>query len=56
VDLVPSSRTVSGFKWSSPKGPPLVMQSGTICSAQIIERKQPPITLVIPVIKKFFGV
>jgi len=56
VDLVPSSRTVSGFDWSSPKGPPHEIQSGTICRAQIIERKQPPISLVIPKIRKFLGI
>ncbi len=56
VDLVPSSKTTSGFRWSSPGGPPLTIQSGTVCSAKIIERKQKPISLVIPKIKEFLGI
>jgi HlyD family secretion protein len=56
VDLVPSSKTTSGFRWSSPGGPPITIQSGTVCSAKIIERKQRPISLVIPKIKEFLGI
>ena len=56
VDLVPSSKTVSGFRWSSPKGPPMTIQSGTVCGAKIIERKQKPISLVIPKIREFLGI
>lgn len=56
VDLVPSSKTTSGFRWSSPAGPPIIIQSGTVCTAKIIERKQKPISLVIPAIRKFLDI
>ena len=56
VDLVPSSKTVSGFEWSSAEGPPITIQSGTICTANIIEKKQRPISLVIPLFREFIGI
>ncbi len=51
--LIPDATTVSGYKWSSPKGPPLQIQSGTFCFATITVTQQRPITLVIPILKKF---
>jgi len=48
TDLIPDPRTESGFKWSSPKGPPLKIQSGTICAVTITISEQSPISLVIP--------
>lgn len=53
ADLLPSDQTVSGFKWSSPDGPPLKIFSGTICSATVTVREQAPITLVIPLLKSY---
>jgi HlyD family secretion protein len=52
VDLVPSSKTPSGKKWSTSSGPPFAIQSGTVCTAEIVEKWQHPIALVIPYIKK----
>jgi HlyD family secretion protein len=52
VDLIPDEKTVSGFKWSSPAGPPIRLNTGTMCSASIIVEKRHPISLVIPVFKK----
>jgi HlyD family secretion protein len=45
----------SGFRWSSTKGPPVHVRSGTLCDAEIIVDKQRPISLVIPVLKKSLG-
>jgi HlyD family secretion protein len=47
--------SVSGFKWSSRKSPPLEMSSGTLCSGSVVVRERPPITLVVPLLKRFFG-
>jgi HlyD family secretion protein len=55
VDLIPSSKTESGFKWSSPKGPQLKLQTGTLCAGSIVVEEQPPIKLVIPTIRAFLG-
>lgn len=53
ADLLPSDKTVSGLKWSSPDGPPMKIFSGTICSATVTVREQAPITLVIPLLKSY---
>lgn len=50
----PSTR--SGFRWSSSKGPPFEIRSGTLCSARVITQEQRPITLVIPLLKELFGI
>jgi HlyD family secretion protein len=42
--------TPSGFLWSSGKGPILEITAGTLCSAQIVTRRERPITLVLPVL------
>ncbi len=52
VDLVPAEDTASGFRWSSPQGPPIKLNTGTMCAASIIVEKRRPISLVIPMLKK----
>lgn len=54
VSLTPDPGTESGFRWSSPKGPPVRISSGTVCSSKITVEEQPPINLVIPMLKKTF--
>ncbi len=49
-------KTVSGFKWSSSRGPERGIQSGTICSATITVASQRPAEMVLPVLKRFLGV
>ncbi|MBW7456649.1 NHLP bacteriocin system secretion protein [Paenibacillus sepulcri] len=51
VDLVPDPSTISGYKWSTPKGPPQLIDSGTFTSGSITIKRQKPITSVIPQIK-----
>lgn len=55
VDLVPTTKTVSGLAWSSKDGPPIAIQSGTICSASVIEKTQSPISFVIPWLRELAG-
>lgn len=50
------AQTKSGFLWSSSKGPPFEIRSGTLCTARVITQEQPPITLVIPLLKELFGI
>lgn len=50
---IPSPDTRSKYKWSSPKGPPVQIETGTICSAKVVVYQQPPITLAIPLLKKY---
>jgi len=54
VTLIPSSKSFSGYKWSSKDGPPVKIHSGTLCFSSIVVRNQPPITLVMPLLKKYF--
>jgi HlyD family secretion protein len=56
ADLIPSITTTSGYKWSSPKGPEVKIESGTLCSATITVRKDRPIGLVIPVLRNVMGI
>lgn len=56
VDLIPSSDTVSGYKWSSPRGPEQSIESGTLCSANITVKKQHPISLVIPMLQNYLDI
>ena len=51
-----ADRTVSGYKWSSPSGPPLGIFGGTMCTASIVTETRRPISYVIPFIKKSLGV
>lgn len=55
VDLTPDGETVSGYRWSSPEGPPIEIQSGTLSTASIIVDTRPPITLVVPLLRGFLG-
>ena len=56
VRLFPDPQTSSGYRWSSPLGPRVKLSSGTLVSAQIITRRQKPISLVIPSVKEMLGV
>jgi biotin carboxyl carrier protein len=56
ADLISDSTTASGYRWSSGKGPPMKLQSGTLCTGSIIIEEQRPVNLVIPWLKKsLFG-
>jgi HlyD family secretion protein len=56
AELEVEPQTFSGFRWSSSKGPTLKITHGTLASTQVIVLEQRPITLVIPLLKQFFGV
>ena len=53
VDLIPSSKTISSLQWTSSKGPPVEILNGTLCTASIIIKKDPPISFVMPLFKKY---
>ena len=55
-ELITDPATVSGYRWSSGKGPKMKLQSGTLCTGSIVVEEQPPVNLVIPYLKKsLFG-
>lgn len=53
--LQPDSSTFSGYAWSSSKGPPMKMSSGTTTTARATVEEVPPITFVLPFLRSFFG-
>ncbi len=56
ADLIYDKTTVSGFKWSTEKGPPITIQSGTFCDILITYKSERPINLVIPLLRKWSGI
>jgi HlyD family secretion protein len=53
--LEPDVTTTSGFRWSSPGGPPVKLSAGTIATAEIVTATRAPITLVIPILRQKLG-
>lgn len=56
ADLIYDKKTVSGFKWSTQKGPPLKILSGTFCDTLVTYKTERPINLVIPILRKWTGI
>lgn len=50
------STTFSGYEWSSSNGPETHIRSGTMCRATVTVKERRPIELVMPALKKLFGV
>src|SRR5208337_2937292 len=55
VTLERDPQTLSGYKWSSSKGPEIAISSGTLCTVQVITRHQPPVSLLFPFFKGQLG-
>ncbi len=55
IDLKVNTATPSGLAWTSASGPPTRITSGTIATANVVVKKDPPITLVVPFFRRFFG-
>ncbi|WP_035268531.1 NHLP bacteriocin system secretion protein [Desulfitibacter alkalitolerans] len=52
IDLIPDYNTESGYKWSSPEGPPMSIHSGTIVQGVVITGREKPIHKVMPFLKR----
>lgn len=48
AELSSTARSPSGYRWSSGRGPDIVLTSGTRCTAAVTTRSQRPIALVFP--------
>lgn len=53
VALVPDARTFSRYKWTSSNGPPVSIETGTLCTGSAIVKREPPVQLIIPLMKKY---
>jgi HlyD family secretion protein len=56
VTLLPDPASVSGYRWSSGSGPPLLLRSGTLAKVEVTVREQPPLSLVIPFLRNITGI
>lgn len=56
ADLLTEPSTESGYRWSSRKGPPVKIYSGTLCDGMVTVQKQRPINLLIPYIRETLGI
>ena len=56
ADLIAEPATESGYRWSSRKGPPVKIYSGTLCDGMVTVEKQRPINLLIPYIRETLGI
>ena len=48
-------QSLSGYKWSSSRGPGITITSGTLCTVQVITREQSPASLLFPFVKGKLG-
>ncbi len=55
VEMEEDANTISGFRWSAPRGAPLRLSIGTLCTGDIVTRKQRPISLVFPSVRETLG-
>jgi HlyD family secretion protein len=55
VTLERDPMSLSGYKWSSSRGPAITISSGTLCTVQVITRRQPPVSLLFPFFKGKLG-
>jgi HlyD family secretion protein len=55
ASLSPDGGTPSGYRWSSSKGPPTQVHSGTQARGSVVVEDKRPISYVLPVIKKSMG-
>jgi HlyD family secretion protein len=56
VQLERDQAAVSGYRWSSGTGPPIRLTTGTLVRAEVTTREQPPIDLVVPIMKRLSGI
>jgi len=56
VNLINDNITQSGYKWSTPQGPPLKIDSGTLCTGEVKVSQKRPISMVVPFLKKLLPI
>ncbi|MBU2974983.1 NHLP bacteriocin system secretion protein [Zobellia sp. B3R18] len=54
VEFEKDPDSYSGFKWTSANGPKVMINEGTSCLGKVTVKSEPPATIVVPAIKKFF--
>jgi NHLM bacteriocin system secretion protein len=54
VEFEKDTNSYSGFRWTSAKGPNILIKEGTSCTGKITIKQENPATIVVPAFKKFF--
>lgn len=54
--VIRNPNTFSGYQWSSSQGPDRKISPGTLSDVNITVKEQPPISLIVPALKKLLGV
>lgn len=52
IDLIRDNKTKSGYRWSTPGGPPMSIHSGTIIQSAVITQRERPISMVVPLLRR----
>lgn len=55
AELIPDPETPSRYRWSSSKGPPSEVYSGTLAAGAITVAARRPIALVLPLLRRYSG-
>jgi HlyD family secretion protein len=55
VEMDRNPKTFSGYQWSSSRGPNLTLSGGTLCTAEVVTRWHRPVELLLPALRKTFG-
>ncbi len=55
VSMQRDPASASGYLWSSSRGPDVAITSGTLCTVEVITRRQPPVSLLFPFVKGKLG-
>lgn len=56
AELISEPSNVSGYKWSSSKGPDMKLTPGTTTALRVKVEEQPPITFLLPFLREWSGI
>lgn len=56
VGLIPDPGNPTGYRWTSGKGPPMAVTTGTTVKAEVTVERRRPIDLVLPAVRKAAGI
>ncbi|MTI83405.1 MAG: NHLP bacteriocin system secretion protein [Firmicutes bacterium] len=56
VELIRDNSTVSAYRWSTPDGPDMIIDSGTLCLGEVKVSQERPISMIVPFIKRILPI
>ena len=56
AELQRDESAISGFKWSSSKGPPLPITAGTTTTARVMVEERAPVSYILPFLRSVSGI